>query len=470
MIFQRCLLSQMVMGTFATAIFVAAPSSYAGFEIVGNTNTPYVYQLSGAPRKVVDVREERIIGATANTVHRGQVDMELVMIPVAANKGVDMLTALRGIVPESQGWRVFSLRGVNTRAKVEWNSATNWLSALDSLMLRHKLIAEINWGNREITLAPFSNKLYAAQLRNQSKQQGIIRQVIVRQQYETPEPLLSLRLQPAQAAHTEARSVAVNSIDVPVRALAEVAERPAASLQATAVSQDSIEQLVNQRVEQATREKLAQLQALEAQYREKLEQLSRQANQIKETQREGKLKSPAPGKSAISLPSQSDKLGADKMEQPMKSDLRYTSERQATNFMRTDLRHEVFDEELAPETAGLTELPKSADAAEVAAAPATLNAVVQLNMPLQTGMEIQQAPRTKWEVSPQDKTLKNAMMRMAARNGYSLSYQTQDQEIQAPGTYYGTFDEALRELELASGKRIRTIESKLLGRLIIVTD
>lgn len=471
--FQPSLLSQLVMGTFVAAISVASPVSYAGFEIVGNPNTPYVYQLSSAPRKVIDVHEERVLGATANTLHRGHPQMDLVMIPVAANKGVDMLTGLRGIVPESQGWRVYALKGVNTRSRVEWNQSDNWLTALDGLLLRHKLIAEISWANREITLAPLSNKSYAAQLRNQAKELGIVRQVLVRKQYETPDPLLALRLQPAQAAHTEARSVAVNTIEVPVRAVSEFAERPSQALSTQALPAADIEQLVNQRVEQATRERLVRLEALEAQYREKLEQLNQQA---KKNATPG-LTQPAANStssSPISLQAQVPQPDTKPQALSLPAESAHVKPADSARLQQVSLRHEVFDDEEVVDAVQITPAPPNVSAqlnrSNVNSGVVPAGTASEVSLPLQTGLEVQQAPRTKWEVSLQDKTLRNALSRMAARNGYSLSYQTQDQDILAPGSYYGTFDEALRELELVSGKRIRTIESKLLGRLIIVTD
>jgi len=475
--YPRNLLSILVSSIFATGFVAYAPVAMAGFEVVSNPSTPYVYQISGEQRKVVDVREARVIGATANTLHHGLIDMDMVMIPVAANKGVDMLTGLRGIVPESQGWRVFALKGVNLRNKIEWNSAQTWVIALDGVLLKHKLIADINWESREITLAPMSNRNYASQLLSQGKDRSILRQVTIRQQYETPEPLIALRLQPAQAALTEGREVPVASVDVPVRALGEVGDNRGSTSVGVKVSDGTIDSMINQRVEQATRAKMAQLEALETQYREKLEQLNARSKQIKPEP------SSAPQDATTTKP----------VAQPISVEDAAVKPASADRMIRTDYRFP------RPAAGGYRmsrmDLPASGDeqakplitkarfnAAEAQAVSSVVdnNVITEvattsansgvISFPVQTNVEVQEAPRTKWEISLNDKTLRNALLRLASKNGYSLSYQTKDQDIKMGGTFFGTFDGALREIEIATGKRIRQVESRLLGRLIIVTD
>ncbi|BBB63362.1 hypothetical protein UNDKW_5089 [Undibacterium sp. KW1] len=477
--YPRNLLSILVSSIFATGFAAYAPVALAGFEVVSNSNTPYVYQISGAQRKVVDVREERVVGATANTLHHGHIDMDMVMIPVAANKGVDMLTGLRGIVPESQGWRVFALKGVNLRNKIEWNSAQTWVIALDGVLLKHKLIADINWESREITLAPMSNRNYASQLLSQGKDKSILRHVTVRQQFETPEPLIALRLQPAHAAITEARAVPIASVDVPVRALGEVGDNRGSASVGVKVTDGTIDSMINQRVEQATREKMAQLEALEAQYREKLEQLNARSQQVKPEP------SSAPQDATTTKP----------VAQPISFEDGDAKPTSATRMMRADYRfprpaaggYRMSRMDLPAAVAGADEAKPAMTKARFAAAEAqatssvvdnnvitevattTANSSV-ISFPVQANVEVQEASRTKWEISLNDKTLRNALLRLASKNGYSLSYQTKDQDIKMGGTFFGTFDGALREIEIATGKRIRQVESRLLGRLIIVTD
>ncbi|MFZ6733185.1 hypothetical protein ACO0LG_14760 [Undibacterium sp. Ji42W] len=477
--YPRNLLSILVSSIFATGFAAYAPVAVAGFEVVSNSNTPYVYQISGAQRKVVDVREERVIGATANTLHHGHIDMEMVMIPVAANKGVDMLTGLRGIVPESQGWRVFALKGVNLRNKIEWNSAQAWVIALDGVLLKHKLIADINWESREITLAPMSNRSYASQLLSQGKDKSILRHVTVRQQFETPEPLIALRLQPAQAAITEARAVPIASVDVPVRALGEVGDNRGNTNVGVKVSDDTIDSMISQRVEQATRAKMAQLEVLEAQYREKLEQLNARSKQVK----------PEPS----SVPQ--DATTVKPVAQPISFEEGDVKPASAGRMIRADYRfprpaaggYRMSKMDLSAAVAGGDEIRPTITKARFAVAEAqATSSVVDNNVitevattsanssvvsfPVQANVEVQEAPLTKWEISLNDKTLRNALLRLASKNGYSLSYQTKDQDIKMGGTFFGTFDGALREIEIATGKRIRQVESRLLGRLIIVTD
>ncbi len=476
--YPRNLLSILVSSIFATGFAAYAPVAMAGFEVVSNSNTPYVYQISGAQRKVVDVREERVVGATANTLHHGRIDMDMVMIPVAANKGVDMLTGLRGIVPESQGWRVFALKGVNLRNKIEWNSAQTWVIALDGVLLKHKLIAEINWESREITLAPMSNRSYASQLFSQGKDKSILRHVTVRQQFETPEPLIALRLQPAHAAITEARTVPIASVDVPVRALGEVGDNRGNTSVGVKVSDGTIDSMIDQRVEQATRAKMAQLEALEAQYREKLEQLNARSQQVK----------PEPS----SIPQ--DATTAKPVAQPisfedgdarptpaarmMHADYRFPRpaaggyrmsrlDLPATATGGDDTRPAITRARFAAEAQGTSSAADNNVITEVATTSANSSVI---SFPVQANVEVQEASRTKWEISLNDKTLRNALLRLASKNGYSLSYQTKDQDIKMGGTFFGTFDGALREIEIATGKRIRQVESRLLGRLIIVTD
>jgi|GEM_PF-2341487 len=475
--YQRSLLSVIVSSIFAGGVSVYAPSAMAGFEVVSNPNTPYVYQLSGAQRKLVDVREERVIGATANTLHHGRIDMELVMIPVAANKGVDMLTGLRGIVPESQGWRVFALKGVNLKNKIEWSSAETWVMALDGMLLKNKLIADINWESREITLVPISNRAYASQLISQGKDKSILRHVTVRQQYETPEPLIALRLQPAQATITEARTVPIATVEVPVRTLAEVGDSRGSTSIGVKMSDATIDSMISQRVEQATKEKMAQLEALEAQYRDKLEQLNARSKQIKAepssvSQDETKNK---PVAQPISVDDHDSKQVTGRM---VRADYRFPAPATGGYKMsktglfnaansdesNTSIRPVKFD---AAEAQSTTSVVDNNVITEVATTSANNNVV---SFPVQANVEVVEAPRTKWEISLNDKTLRNALLRMASKNGYSLSYQTKDQDIKTGGTFFGTFDGALREIEIATGKRIRQVESKLLGRLIIVTD
>lgn len=466
--FKRNLIGMMVSTCFTAGV---APYAMAGFEVVSNSNTPYVYQLSGAQRKVIEVREQRVIGATANTLHQGQINMDLVMVPVAANKGVDMLTGLRGIVPQSQGWRVFAHKSVNTRAKVEWHQADNWLMALDGMLLKQKLIAEINWDRREITLVALSNKSYAAQLRQQDKERNVLRQTVVRQQYETPEPLIALRLQPAHASITEATSVAVASVEVPVRALAEVAEH--AELNPIAVARPDeaqLERMVQQRVEQATRERLLQLQALEAQYREKLEQLNQRAQQVIAPETQSNSIQP---ESDLNAAAKKTRHTLNPMAMPglMKTSyIQAQSDEPARMIMNASLLSEQVSSEDKLANTPVMQVAEPIQLTQHTDAAKQVQPAQAISFPVQTGIEVEQAAKTKWEISVHDKTLRNALTRMASKNGYSLSYQTKDQDIKSTGSYYGTFDEALRELEIASGKRIRTVESKLLGRLIIVTD
>ncbi len=478
--YQRNLLSIIVSSIFATGLAAYAPGAMAGFEVVSNPNTPYVYQISGAQRKVVDVREERVVGATANTLHHGHIDMDMVMIPVAANRGVDMLTGLRGIVPESQGWRVFALKGVNLRNKIEWNSAQTWVIALDGMLLKNRLIADINWENREITLAPMSNRSYASQLLSQGKDKSILRHVTVRQQYETPEPLIALRLQPAHAAITEARSVPIATVEVPVRALGEVGDNRGSANIGVRVPDGAIDSMISQRVEQATKAKMAQLEALEAQYREKLEQLNARSKQIKPEP--SSVPQDATTVKPVAQPisfddSDSKPVTAGKM---MRADYRFpmpaaggykmskmglsNAALASTDDAKPTIRKVRFDAAEAQSTSSVVD---NNVITEVSTTSVNNNVV---SFPVQANIEVVEASRTKWEISLNDKTLRNALLRMASKNGYSLSYQTKDQDIKMGGTFFGTFDGALREIEIATGKRIRQVESRLLGRLIIVTD
>lgn len=466
---QRKLLSIMVSGIFVGIAGVYAPNAMAGYEVVADPNTPYVYQISAAPKRVIDVREERVVGATANTIHHGMVNMEMAMIPVAGNKGIDMLSGLRGIVPESQGWRVFALKGVNVRKKIDWSGSDSWIVTLDGVLLKNKLIADINWDAREITLAPMYNKTYATKLATQTKEKSILRLVTVRQQFETPEPLIALRLQPAQSAITEARSLPVATVDVPVRTLAEVGENRGVANIGVKMSDGTIDSVINQRVEQATREKMSQLEALEAQYREKLEQLNARSKQLNPELHDENQVQPAPKPAVQHIDfrhSASNKTGM------MQADFRYSGS-DIGGYRKVKMAWGVSDgggsASMTKVAFGDVEANKPFPQDTVAAMP-SVNSGNVVSVPVQAEVEVTEAPQTKWEVSLNDKTLRNALMRMAARNGYSLSYQTKDQEIKMAGTFYGTFDAALREIEIATGKRIRQVESRLLGRLIIVTD
>lgn len=476
--YPRNLLSILVSSIFATGFAAYAPAAMAGFEVVSNSNTPYVYQISGAQRKVVDVREERVVGATANTLHHGRIDMDMVMIPVAANKGVDMLTGLRGIVPESQGWRVFALKGVNLRNKIEWNSAQTWVIALDGVLLKHKLIAEINWESREITLAPMSNRSYASQLFSQGKDKSILRHVTVRQQFETPEPLIALRLQPAHAAITEARTVPIASVDVPVRALGEVGDNRGNTSVGVKVSDGTIDSMIDQRVEQATRAKMAQLEALEAQYREKLEQLNARSQQVKPEPSSIPQDATTAKPVAQPISFEDDDAKPTPAARMMRADYRFPRpaaggyrmsrmDLPATATGGDDARPAITRARFAAEAQGTSSVADNNVITEVATTSANSSVI---SFPVQANVEVQEAFRTKWEISLNDKTLRNALLRLASKNGYSLSYQTKDQDIKMGGTFFGTFDGALREIEIATGKRIRQVESRLLGRLIIVTD
>ncbi|MCH8621277.1 hypothetical protein [Undibacterium sp. TS12] len=473
---QRSVLSVMVAGIFAGTACVYAPGAMAGYEIVSNQSTPYVYQIAGASRKVIDVREERVIGATANTIHHGYINMDMAMVPVAANRGIDMLGGLRGIVPESQEWRVFALRGVNVKHKIDWASSESWVMTLDGVLLKNKLIADINWDNREITLAPMSNKTYAQQLARQDKQRSVLRLVTVRQQYETPEPLIALRLHPAQSALTEGRSLPVASVDVPVRTLEEVGDNRGNANIGVKMPDAAIDTLINQRVEQATREKMAQLEALEAQYREKLEQLNARSKQIKSEQPASNEGSVLPKPAAQNIGFKEKPFSSNGM---MRADYRYPGPMRG-GYQMTRLGWSSTNEKMVSDdqvmkknvrldTAVAVTNPVAADnaAASETVTPAPANV---LSFPVQSNVEVTEPAQTKWEITLNDKTLRNALTRLASRNGYSLSYQTKDQEIKMGGTFFGTFDAALREIELATGKRIRQIESRLLGRLIMVTD
>ncbi len=390
----------------------------------------------------MDVREERVIGATANTIHHGIVDMSLVMVPVAGNKGVDMLTGLRGIVPESQNWRVFSLRGVNVRNKIDWNSAESWIVSLDGVLLKHKLIADINWDAREITLAPLSNKVYASQLAKQAKDRSVLRLVTIKQQFETPEPLIALRLQPAQSALTEARALPVATVDVPVRTLAEVGDNKGVANIGVKLSDGSLDAMINQRVELATKEKMAQLQALEAQYREKLEQLDLRGKQLKlePSSDQGKEVIPAkPTAQNISFTWDTAPVVSGR-----RTEYRFPGKGTDGGMMKaawvSSNMPSVINTSGQAAQESSTSFQDDGSPAHDASSYGKRDDVV--SMPVQASVEVVEASQTKWEVTLNDKTLRNALMRMASRNGYSLSYQTKDQDIKMAGTLYGTFEAA----------------------------
>lgn len=117
-----------------------------------------------------------------------------------------------------------------------------------------------------------------------------------------------------------------------------------------------------------------------------------------------------------------------------------------------------------------------AEAARNAVFPVTAKSVPldkgdAVNLPIlsaNSNYKVIQSPKASWSVMPEDGSLRGTLSRWSAVSGYRLKWNASgDVRVKSEAAYYGTFEQALRTLERATGKSIKANE---IDRTVTVND
>lgn len=129
----------------ATVLALMCNYSWAGLVVKGD-----LIDKNRKNIKYEDVQEDS--GAGLIQIGSPTIGIEKI---TGGGKSVKLITALKMIVPDGGGWKAKRVGGVDVERMVDWSSKNqSWIDVLQDLGYRNNLMFVVNWGTKEMIVAP----------------------------------------------------------------------------------------------------------------------------------------------------------------------------------------------------------------------------------------------------------------------------------------------------------------------------